>query len=143
MVLDYGTALANPGIVLDGSHLVEAVHFARALGLTRFARGGETHVLEWTVVEPEISMADAVQTSLNHAVTAPRTVAQLVIELESGEQWRIDSAAIESWSADSTQGEGIIGARTYRAVGGVITATHAYPALPATWTQLNRRWADI
>ena len=99
VLLDYGDALLSTGIALNGSHVIESAHSGAA-----------------------------VKAALDHAVTVPRTVDDLLIELETGERWTVASAAVKSWAGDSQQGEGIIGARTYSVVGGVITADHSIDA---------------
>lgn len=128
VILDYGDALLSTGIALNGSHVIESAHFMRAAGMRNFARGGEENSLEFTTAEPAADTGAAVKAALDHAVTVPRTVDDLLIELETGERWTVASAAVKSWAGDSQQGEGIIGARTYSVVGGVITADHSIDA---------------
>ena len=113
----------------------------RALGLRNFARGGEQTSLEWTIAEPEADLGSAVKAALNHAVTAPRNVAQLLIELETGQQWTVASASVRSWAGSTQEGEGIIGARTYSVIGGEIGATHGVDALE-NWEGQEDLWEN-
>lgn len=141
VLLDYGDPLTTPGIVIDGQHVIEPVHYMKALSMAHIKRGGETHTLQWTVADPQSGMAQAIKSSLDHAVSVPRSVELVTLQLQTGEQWRLESGAIQSWASDSNEGEGIVASRSYSAVTGSITAMHDVDPL-MNWEQQETLWEN-
>lgn len=122
LLLDYGWPLATDAIELDGEQEVDVAPLSRASGVKTFSRGNDSHSIEFTIAEPEYSVRDAVVSAFQHAVNTPRTTEDVLIELETGWVWKLESATVQSWPCGMS---GILPRRTVRLQGGAFTLVQA------------------
>ena len=139
VLLDYGDALWGP-VAIDGEQAVQVQGFVRALGVKAFPRGNESHSLSFEKCRILDSMHDALAGRLNGIIALPRTMADVLISLEDGRNWRIANCAVRNWPGGQEERltrEGV------NIIGGLLTADEGVYAPGQKWGELNLNWENL
>lgn len=98
VLVDYGDPMWTP-MSLDGGQVVEVSTFVRAAGMSAIPRANEQHRISFTVARIMETMEDAFAARFNGSITFPRYMADILISLTDGRQWRLKNCAIKSWKS--------------------------------------------
>jgi len=84
-------------VALDGGQAVDVAGAIRSAGKTAWPRGNEEHALTFDVCGETTGIAAAFERRLTRAIAAPRDQADVLLQFESGSQFRLKRAAVERW----------------------------------------------
>jgi hypothetical protein len=96
VLVDFGDPMWDP-VTIDGSQEVQTSRYVRGDGVKNFPRGNESHELRFTLAREIDSTVDAFEERLANTLTLPRTMADVLIQFESGRQFLLKNAAIRAW----------------------------------------------
>lgn len=139
VLLDYGDAMWGP-VTIDGEQSVQVQGFLRALGIKAFPRGNDLHTVSFEKCRIEDGMDDALASRLNGIIALPRTMADVLISLEDGRNWRIANCAIRNWPGGQEERltrEGV------SIIGGRLTADEGVFVPGQTWGEINYEWENL
>ena len=98
VLVDFGDAMWTP-MSLDGGQLVEVSTLVRAAGISAIPRANEQHRMSFSVARIMDTKEDAFASRINGSITLPRYMADVLISLTDGRQWRLKNCAVKSWKS--------------------------------------------
>lgn|GEM_PF-5049853 len=136
VLVDIGDPMWTP-MSLDGGQVVEVASFVRAAGISAIPRANEQHQMSFATARIMDTMEDAFASRLNGSITLPRYMADVLISLTDGRQWRLKNCAVKSWK---TAQDECISRESIEITGGqlIVDPGSYYPSDywntdPATW----------
>lgn len=136
VLVDWGDPLWD-SIVLDGRQVIQQVALVRAAGIQAKPRRNESHTLRCSVCVIEETIDAAFAGRLNRILALPRTMADVLISLEDGQNWRLKNAAIEAWPGGQ---EERLTRETLEIIGGELLPDEGAYAPGGFWQEDSSLW---
>ena len=137
-LLDYGDPLWEP-LAFDGSQVIQEVALVRALGIRAMPRGNERHAVAFAIARIEATLYDAFASRLTGTIALPRDMADVLIALEDGRQWRLKNAAVSAWPGSQ---EEFIGREGVQLIGGNLEADAGVYVPGSAWNYDTEYWEE-
>jgi len=96
ILVDFGDPMWSE-VAVDGGQVVDVAGAIRSPGKTAWPRGNEEHTLTFEIAVETAGIAAAFEHRLDRAIAVPRGQADVLLQFESGSQYRLRRAAAERW----------------------------------------------